>query len=237
MRLHAVSCPNCGASIPGYAVPRSVIVCDYCNSAFRVADSPTPQPELGDLLLGADFSDRNVPGWLLSTPEKLTFVDGRPPELRVDFEPTKLIHPIIRTPGYFADLDVSVTIRFMDGKWDYISAGFEIRSSDQGDYIFRLSAQGTFQVGMHTATEWGETLVSWRTHPALRTEVGSSNRLRVLARGSQLRLYLNGVLATSLNDERQKAGTVRVVVSPTESSNLVVAFQDLQLREPPSELA
>lgn len=237
MRLHAVSCPNCGASIPGYAVPRSVIVCDYCNSAFRTSGSPTPQPEIGDLLLGADFSDPNVPGWLLSTPEKLTFVPGTPPELRVNFEPSKLIHPIIRTPGYFSDLDVSVTICFLEGKWDYISAGFEIRSCDDGDYIFRISAQGTFQIGAHKGTEWGDTLLNWRSHPALRPQQGEPNRLRVIARGSQLRLYLNGVLASSLNDERYKAGTVRLVVSPSENSNLVLSLRDLQLREAPGELA
>ena len=61
----------------------------------------------------------------------------------------------LRTPGPFDDFDVSVTIRFIKGSYEHISAGLELCSGDGGDYVVRISAQGTFNVGWHAKTEWG----------------------------------------------------------------------------------
>jgi len=192
----------------------------------------TPQPELGDLILGADFRDPKVPGWIISYEDKVEFKDDDIPELWANYEPADVIFPVIRTPGPFDDFDISVTIRFIKGNIDQISAGFELRYGDEGDYVFRISAQGTFQIGWHKEKEWGETLMSWTKHPNLRTEMGDPNRLRVVMQGERIRVYLNGVLATSLRDDRFSSGLIRVVISPgSDKPNTVVAYSDLQLRE------
>jgi len=229
--MQRLSCPNCGAALPDHTLPNKVVTCEYCGVSFRVPDSLTPEPDMGDLLLGADFSDPKAPGWRLSTPERLEFKPGQPAELWARFPASKLIHPVVSTPGYFEDFDASVTIRLMEGQREQISAGMEVRSCDAGDYVIRVSAQGTFQVGWHNKTDWGGALVGWTEHPALRKELGASNRLRVVLRGDQIRVYLNGVLATSLRDGRLSAGTVRVVVTPGENQPVVVVFSDLQMRE------
>jgi len=110
---------------------------------------------MGDLLLGADFSDPEVPGWRLIDPENFEFKSGPAPELVVTHPKSDLIHPVVRTPAPFDDFDASITIRFLEGNYDQISAGFEVRSCDEGDYIIRISAQGTFQCGWHDKTDWG----------------------------------------------------------------------------------
>jgi hypothetical protein len=231
--MQAMSCANCGATLYVGDFRSNIIECQYCGTSFREAASLTPQPEMGDLILGADFRDPKVPGWVISFEDKVEFKNDPDPELWATFTPGDVIYPVIRTPGIFDDFDVGVTIRFMEGSHDHISAGFELRfDGDKGDYVFRISAQGTFQVGWHKAKEWGDTLVGWTTHPSLRTEMGAANRLRVVLQGNKIRVYLNGVLATSLRDERYSSGLVRVVVSPySKKPNTVVAFSDLQLRE------
>jgi len=231
--IETLSCPNCGGHLNLQAFPGAVVPCEYCGTTFRIPLSQTPEPEMGDLLLGADFRDPDVPGWKISSPEKVKFEKGPPPELVYTHPKSDLIHPVVRTPAPFDDFDVGVTIRFLEGSYDHISAGIEIRSCDAGDYVIRISAQGTFQVGTHEETEWGETLVKWTSHPSLETEMGAANRLRVVARGSQIRVYLNGVLATSLRDDKIHSGTVRLVASPGKKSKLKVAYSDLQLREIP----
>ena len=145
------------------------------------------------------------------------------------------IHAVVYTPGTFEDFDASVTVRFIEAHREYASAGLEVRSSEAGDYVIRVSAQGTYQIGWHDKGEWGGTLLNWAAHPALRDEMGKPNRLRVLLRGDQIRVYLNGVLATSLRDGRFSAGKVRLVLTPGEKSPIVAAFSDLQLREAKSE--
>jgi hypothetical protein len=197
--------------------------------------SLTPEPEMGDLLLGADFRDPAIPGWRTTNPENFEFKPGPPPEIVVTHPKSDQIHPVVRTPAPFDDFDASIAIRFLEGDYDQISAGFEVRSCDEGDYVLRISAQGTFQCGWHDKLDWGGYLVKWTTHPILKKEFGASNRLRVILNGNQIRVYLNGALATSLRDDRFSSGTVRVVVSPGKKKKMKVAFSDLQLRELPSD--
>lgn len=230
--MKEMNCANCGATLQVIDVRSAVISCQYCGTSFREADSSSPEPEMGDLILGADFRDSKLPGWVISYEDKVEFKNEADPELWATFTPAEVIFPVIRTPGIFDDFDVGVTIRFIKGSYEHISAGFELRYGDEGDYVFRISAQGTFQVGWHKEKEWGETLVSWTKHPNLRSEMGDANRLRVVLRGNRIRVYLNGVLATSLRDDHFSAGLVRVVVSPSKKKpNTVVAFSDVQLRE------
>jgi len=46
-----------------------------------------------------------------------------------------------------------------------------------------------------------------------------------------LRVYLNGVLATSLRDNRYESGEVILAVEPSNKSSVDVSFYDLQLRD------
>lgn len=232
-RLQELNCANCGAAIDVDTIRGMRAACGYCGTSFRIPVSLTPEPDLGDVLLAADFRDPELPGWVASAPNHLEFRPGSPAELWASFPASDLIHPIVRTPGAFDDFDAGLTFRFISGTYDYVSAGFEVRSWDAGDYVVRISAQGTFSVGWHQKTEWGGDLVAWSSHPALRTSWGEPNRLRVVMRGEQMRVYFNGVLATSLRDGRFSAGRLRVVVSPGKLAPAVVAFADLQLREPP----
>lgn len=229
--LAGLNCPNCGAALPEAGSPGAVLACRYCGTSFRLPASLTPEPEMGDLLLGADFCDPQVPGWVVFNRENLSFVPGPPPELWARFPPSDRIHPVLRSPGPLDDFDVSVTMRFLEGEREYVSAGLEVRSGEAGDYVVRLSAQGTFQVGWHEKTEWGGALIPWTEHPALRRQRGEANRLRLVLRGEQVRLYLNGVLAASLRDGRYRDGLIRLVVSPGVKSAMLAAFSDLQLRE------
>lgn len=230
-QLQSLACPNCGASLPGAIPQNGAVACDFCGTTFRVATSPTPEPDLGDLILGADFGNPDVPGWSLSTPENLQFKPGNPPELWARFAASGQIHPVIRTPAYFDNYDVGVTIRFLEGDLEYVSAGIEARGSDAGDYTFRVSAQGTFQVAWHDKNDWGGTLLNWTAHPALKEGLGPANRLRAVLRGEQIRVYLNGVLATSLRDARFSGGTLRVMITPGKRVPAVVAYSHLELRD------
>ncbi len=229
--LHELDCVNCGAVIRVMAMRGSVVTCEYCHASFRIPTTLTPEPDLGDLLLGADFRETDTPGWVLVNREQLEFRPGTPAELWATFPPSDRIHPVIRTPGPFDDFDVSVSIRFIKGSYEHISAGLEARSGDEGDYVVRISAQGTFNLGWHNKMDWGGSLIGWTEHPALALRLGEANRLRVIMRGDLIRIYINGLLAASLHDSRFRAGLIRLVVSPSAKETLTVAFSDLQLRD------
>lgn len=229
--LHELSCVNCGAVVRVMATRGSVVTCDLCHATFRIPTALTPEPDLGDLLLGADFREVDIPGWAVVNRDRLEFRPGTPAELWATFLPSERIHPVLRTPGPFDDFDVSASLRFIRGSYEHISAGFELRSGDEGDYVVRISAQGTYNIGWHNKMEWGGPLVNWTDHPSLKARLGEVNRLRVLMRGDQIRVYLNGFVAASIHDSRFRSGTIRLVVSPSSKDSLTVAFSDLQLRD------
>ena len=78
-----IVCPNCGAAISNMDVRlMEVAQCAYCKASFRVPRSFTPEPDLGDLLLGADFNAiADIPGWQRLSLERTRTLYGPPPAL------------------------------------------------------------------------------------------------------------------------------------------------------------
>ncbi len=241
--FQSIVCPNCGAAIPPSDVRlMDIAQCTYCKTSFRVPRTLTPEPDLGDLLLGADFNTvSDIPGWQKLNPERTRMLYGPPPELFAEFPASELVHYILQSSGLFEDFDVSVGVRFMDGALNYIRAGVVLRyNSNQGGYVFFISPQRTYMVGFYQYVEekisWGGELIGWTEHTALRHGFDVINRLRVVVYGEQCRIYFNGVLASALRVDKFNIGQVRLGLEPTVNSSAAVSFSDLQLREAPAEM-
>ncbi len=234
--MQALNCPNCGAALPQKAIKASDLVsCEFCGASFRVPKTFTPEPDMGDLILGADFSSKTMPGWEVINEDLLTFYKGSPSELRGSYKPSPNSYYVLRSSGLLDDFDASVNLKFTDGNKDLIRAGFYLRFTGSGGYAVMVSAIGSYSIGCYQKDEknelrW-EDILPWANHTALRAGMNETNRLRVLCDGGQFRVYLNGALATSFKDDQFKRGKLYLAVVPTEKSSLGVAFSDLQLRE------
>lgn len=235
--MQALNCPNCGAAIPERAIKASdLVMCEFCGTSFRVPKTFTPEPDMGDLMLGADFGSKVMPGWEVINENLLTFHKGRPSELRGMYNPSPNTYYVLKSSGFLDDFDASINIKFTDGDREIIRAGFYPRyTPETGGYVVFVSAQASYTIGYYVKganneLTW-ETLMAWAYHTALRDGMNETNRLRVICNGERFSVYLNGVLATSFKDDRYKKGKLFVAVAPTEKSNLGVTFSDLQLRE------
>ncbi|MCP4361416.1 MAG: hypothetical protein GY796_25680 [Chloroflexi bacterium] len=224
------TCPNCGTPASEGTRAGTVAACPLCNEAYRVADSLTPQPALGPLILRPNLHSANLPGWKVLNRDKLSFEVNMVPEMVATFSAENLYYPTIRTFGKFDDFDIAATIRFLKGDYMHAHAGIEFRNCDEGDYVVSLSPQGTYRVGWHDKDAWGGTLSPWRGHTALHEGWEAPNRLRVIARGDALRVYINGVFATALHDDHFHSGYVRLVLAPKKKKT-VVGFSEVELRE------
>lgn len=234
--MKALNCPNCGAALPEKSIKASdLVACEFCGTTFRVSKTLTPEPDMGDLMLGADFSNKTMPGWEIVNEELLTFHKGNPAELRGKYKPNFNSYYVLKTSGFVDDFDASVNMKFTDGDENVIRAGFYLRFTPEGGYAVLVSAIGSYTIGYYIKGKNGELvwedLMAWANHTALKSGMNQTNRLRVICDGEKLRIYLNGTLATSLKDERFKRGKLYVAVVPTEKSNLDIIFSDLQLRE------
>jgi len=234
--MKALNCPNCGATLPASAVKADFTVCDFCGTTFRMSKTLTPEPSMGDLLLGADFRSSTLPGWELIKEGDVTFHKGNPSELRGFYGPRINSYYVLKSSGFLDDFDASINIKFTDGDEKLITAGFYPRMTYDGGYGVYISPIGSYNIGYFTMDttsgdfKWN-TFVDWTYHASLRTGKNTTNRLRVIFDGERLRVYLNGVLATSLKDNRYKMGKLYVVVEPNGDSNLGIAFSNLQVRE------
>jgi len=234
--MQALNCPNCGAALPQKAVKASDLVsCEFCGTTFRVPKTLTPEPDMGDLILGADFSSKVMPGWEVLNENLLIFHKGKPSELRGRFQPHINTYYVLKSSGFLDDFDASINIKFTAGEKDIIRAGFYLRFTDNGGYAVLVSVIGSYTIGYYKKGQNGELawedLLPWANHTALRSGMNETNRLRVLCDGQKFRVYLNGTLATSFKDDHFKRGKLYLAVVPTEKSHLDVTFSDLQLRE------
>lgn len=238
--LEPIHCPNCGASVVFTSPNNDIVICEYCNSSFRVPTTFTPQPDMGDLLLGADFTQLPPVGWRLLNDKAVaqTHNPNGLPELVGKFQSSEQVHYILHSSGIFDDFDISVNVRCIAGELKYSRGGLVVRyNATHGGYIVFISVQSTYMVGWYERKDdklvWGGELIDWTAHHALRGGFGETNRLRVVMCGNQMRVYLNGVMACSLRDQRHRSGQIRLGVEPSKHGGIEWGFSDLQLREVP----
>jgi hypothetical protein len=196
-----------------------------------------PEAGLGALLLGADFGSKFLPGWEVIDEGQLTFHKGNPSELWGFYGPRVSAYYVLKSSGYFDDFDAGINIRFTEGDQSLIMAGLYPRFSNEGGYAVYISPLGSYVIGYFTKDKDGEwkwdKLMDWTNHAAIRAGMNQNNHLRVSCDGERIRVYLNGVLATSFKDGRFKMGKLYVVAEPNGETNLGIAFSELQLREVP----
>ena len=231
--IQSLACPNCGYPFPTTIVPGSIIQCAACHSTFSMPATLTPEPDLGNLLLAADMRGPEIPGWKSYSWVKAEFTQYNGiAEWRVTMapEPNHQTDFLLCTPGILDDFDTCATFRFLSGDEKNYFAGFDLRAGEDGCYQVVIDSGGRFRIGYYEKGEWGDNLVTWGEHPSLRSGLGQPNTLRVLLRGTQMRVYLNGVLAVSLHDTRFNAGKMRVVSSPYDQQ-MVLAVSNVQIRE------
>ena len=113
--MKALTCPNCGAALPARSLKDDIAVCEFCGTSFRVPKTLTPEADMGDLILGADFSKTINPGWTTVNHDQLTFHKGSPAEMRASLTPQTNSYYTLKSSGFLDNFDVSVSIRFFEG--------------------------------------------------------------------------------------------------------------------------
>lgn len=225
------ACPTCGAAlVPPPAV--GAVTCAYCGATSRVAGTGT----VGPLILACDFRDPRTPGLRINDRMNVELRSGDTPELLVhmpcDEDSLDEFAPLY-TPATFTDLDASITGRFQSIEGGEVPMfALEVRTTPGvSSYRVSVSPLPTFRFAAWIDGVESRVFCDWTLHPALRK--GASNRVRLTAQGTQLGVYLNGVLAASVRDDALTSGRVVLCVGPSgkRSARFTVAFSDLELRE------
>lgn len=231
----SLSCERCGASVP--LAGGRFVACPYCGQLYDLSERGGPR--VGELLLGADFRDPELPGWRVYQKERLRIGDGGLPRLVGKFPKRENTYWLLESPGSFDNIDAAMTITFLEVQdaTEHCRLGFDFRSTDEGHYCVDISPKGNYCVARYDkrSEERWRILVDFASHPALRPGVGVANRLRVVAYNDHLRVHVNDALVSSVRDSRFTYGTVGVVLE-NPGTDATFALSDLELREAVEEV-
>ncbi len=233
-----IQCPRCGAPVEQVDPQTGLAVCAYCGTSFAWRETSEAGVSRGrNMLLQTDFRDAALTGWALLNTEHVHLVKHPQPALRAEVPPSDKVYYVLRSAGWYDDADVSVDIQFERGGRDTGRAGLILRHQDgKGSYNIFLSLQGTYMMGYYAWDEdeasvtW-HSLMGWTKHAALKTGTGVRNRLRVAAYGDRFRIYLNGVLASTLRHSLHTQGQVRLAVESGETEPLDALFYAVRIWE------
>jgi hypothetical protein len=202
-------------------------------TATRQAPSPTatrtpiPTPSLTPtpvvrLLYSDDFGDPST-GWAQSSDEAFD----------QDYEGGEY-SLLGKKPNYYcsncrrwyADFALEIDAEQKDTSLERY--GLMFRGQDKEFYTFRVARDGTYTLGKHTARDGFSTLHGPTRSSAIK--VSGVNRLRVVAKGAQFTLYVNGQLLTTITDTSFKEGCIGFIACTCDgSAGVHVHFDNLKV--------
>ena len=93
-------------------------------------------------------------------------------------------------------------------------------------YLFGFSCDGMYSIWYWDSQKEAD-LIDWKASPLIQPGEGKTNRIGVRAEGSQLSLYANGNLITTLTDNRLTAGYFGTFVGSAQTTNYTAQFDEI----------
>jgi serine/threonine protein kinase len=207
---------------------------------------PTPPPENisvepttaldglldGDLLLKESF-DSNRRGWFTGEFDdqlglyQAKIVNGR---YRLSREAEQSIF-FSEEPSESGEFDnFIVTVDAIPGvESDPFGYGLTFRNdSDELFYTFEVYSEGYFRIRLHTTDQW-QILVD--ETPMAAIKANELNQLAVQADGSMLSFFVNGEIATTIEDHTLESGKIGVLINVKADKKGTIEFDNLVIRE------
>ncbi len=106
--------------------------------------------------------------------------------------------------------------------------GMIVRASQPNEgYLFGISCDGFFRLRSWDG-ETFVTLVNWTASDLINTGPGQTNRVGLMARGEELRMYINGVEAGVIEDDTFDRGAFGIFVSSAATEDFTVTVSDVR---------
>ncbi len=133
-----------------------------------------------------------------------------------------------RNVGRFTDFALEIDARLVSGPNDPLyGVIFRVQPTEAENYYrFLVSGDGYYLIGTKTKDVW--TTLQRKTKSAFIKEGNSTNHLKVVCKGSQIEVYVNGHHLTTITDKSFAEGIVGMIVD-TPQPDTLVAFDNLKV--------
>ncbi len=146
-------------------------------------------------------------------------------ELRVDV-PNYDRYGLFLSNGPVTNFDMGVDVQQVAGD-PTAEYGIRFRQSGPGDYLmFSISGSGYYRL-VRVKSNAYQSLVPWTFDRRVATGAAAVNRLRVIARGSNITAFLNDVQVITTTDDNVTGGQLTVGVTTFDQGGLVVRFDNV----------
>jgi hypothetical protein len=131
------------------------------------------------------------------------------------------------------DMEANYTVTFVKAAAPAYASGLVFWAKDFDNwYSFEINAVGFFHVLWHTRDRY-LTPVAWREDASLKKGEGAENQVKVVTKGNQATIFINGKEVVSFTGQPPQGGSLIgfIVSSGPEGSNSV-AFSNFQVVQP-----
>jgi tRNA A-37 threonylcarbamoyl transferase component Bud32 len=144
---------------------------------------------------------------------------------------TTSLHGCHEAAYSYQNLALSVQLKILSGQ----SGGVFVRLHTDflnfySGYLFEVDSQGRYRIS-NFSRGITEPFVDWTGTAALREGTGAVNTLEIIAKGSALAFYANGVYLTSINDGSYSDGNIGFLAR-TGETNADVVYSNLNIYAP-----
>ena len=131
------------------------------------------------------------------------------------------------------DMEASYALTFIKAPAPTWGSGLVFWAKDYDEYYAVLiNAQGWFGVQRHMSNRY-LLPVAWQASDAIKKGEGAENQVKVVTKGNQATIFINGKEVVSFNGQPPQGGTLIgfKAASGPEGAN-TVAFANLQITQP-----
>jgi len=141
-------------------------------------------------------------------------------------------HGCKESANTYQDAAIAVNMRMLSG----LSGGLFFRVStdlfgEYSGYLFEINTAGKYRIALFSQriTATITPLKNWTPTPALRQSSAASNTLQVIAQGSNLSFYVNGVFLVQLTDPTYSSGVIAFFATTDGTTAADVVYSNLRV--------
>jgi serine/threonine protein kinase len=141
-------------------------------------------------------------------------------------------HGCKESANTYQDAAIAVNMRILSG----LSGGLFFRVStdlfdEYSGYLFEINTAGKYRIALFSQriTATITPLKNWTPTPALRQGSAASNTLQVIAQGSNLSFYVNGVFLVQLTDPTYSSGVIAFFATTDGTTAADVVYSNLRV--------
>lgn len=128
---------------------------------------------------------------------------------------------------------MAADIRLVEGPEDAEMGLVYRNDGDRSYYNFGITGDGKYSVYLHSPDGW-EALLDWS--PSADLNLGSTNRLSVIAQGDQFLFFINDRYQITLQDDRLSSGEAGLIIGLSMAGEEGVwEFDNYELRSPTTD--